>query len=67
MHIKKDNQIFLSDWKILNVSGARIPIFVGRNDKGDVTDKILKSPKKKIFAQDKNPQKHFNKTCLVRI
>ena len=55
----KDNKSYLSDWTTLNVSlpPKQIPIYVARNEKGEVTDHLIMARKKKTpcCASHKSP------------
>ena len=48
INIVKDYKNYLSDWTTLtvSVSSKQIPIYVGRNEKGEVTDHNFKARKK---------------------
>ena len=47
----RDNRIYLSDWKTMNVSvpPKQIPIYIARNETGEVTDHIVMTKKWKLF------------------
>ena len=60
-NIFKDNKNYPSDWATLNVSvpSKQIPIYVARNEKGEVTDLILMAKKRKTpcCATHKSPKR----------
>ena len=52
-NIVKDKKSYLSDWTTLNVSvpPKKIPIYVGRQEKEEMTDNIVMVKKKSLIAR----------------
>ena len=67
--IIKGNKSYISDWTMLNVSmpPKQIPIYVGRSEKGEVTDHVRPGRGKPHVARHTDRQREGRSSRLVRI